>query len=453
MKKLLRALPALITFLAAGANAQKVPRYPIEQYTLKNGLRVVLSPDHSVPVISLSIAYHVGSRNEVRGKTGFAHLFEHMMFQGSAHVGKAEHNKYIAGNGGTLNGTTNGERTNYFETLPAEKLPLALWLEADRMRSLAVTPENLHNQQEVVKEEKRLRYDNVPYAAARSRVSELLYGNFANQHTTIGSMADLDAASLADVQNFFKTYYAPNNAALALVGDFDTKTAKAIIAQYFEGIPRQADPPKTDITEPKQTEAKRDKVTDALARVPALYLAWHSPSLGEPDNYALDLLSEILFSGETSRAYQEIVKKRQLALSLGGGQEGWRGANSFDVFAVQNPQANIEDLEKAIYEQIAQVQQTPPTKEELQKVKTRILAQRLRLESTQERAIRIAEDVVLSNDANRINTDLARYLAVTPEQIQAAAKKYLVPANSAEVEVVPGAGSGRTAQTTAGETK
>src|SRR5581483_3994780 len=220
-------LTLLLMALAVGAGAQQTPRYPIETFTLPNGLRVVLSQDRSAPVIGLALTYDVGSRNEVKGRTGFAHLFEHMMFQGSAHVGKGEHPKLIGSNGGLVNGFTRSEATTYIETFPSEKLPLVLWLEADRMRSLAVTAENLKNQQEVVKEEKRLRYDNQPYTNARQgHLQKLAYQNFANQHTTIGLMEDLDAASLSDVQAFFKTYYAPNNAVLVLVGDFEPQVAR-----------------------------------------------------------------------------------------------------------------------------------------------------------------------------------------------------------------------------------
>jgi zinc protease len=438
-------LAALLLAVGGGAGAQKTPHYPIEPFTLPNGLRVVLSEDHSAPVIGLALAYDVGSRNEVPGRSGFAHLFEHMMFQGSAHVGKGEHPRYIGSNGGIMNGFTRSEDTTYIETLPAEKLPLVLWLEADRMRSLAITPANLDNQREVVKEEKRLRYDNQPYVNARLRLPELAFTQFANQHSTIGSMADLDAASLADVQAFFKTYYAPNNTVLVLVGDFEPKTAKALITQYFADIPRQPTPPKPDLTEPKQTAAKRDVYTDPLARVPALLTAWHGPSLGDPDSYALDLLADIVFNGESSRAYQELVKNKQMALSINGGLNAQRGPSLFTLFTVTRPNISAADMEQALTAQIAAIQKTPPSPDELQRAKTRLRASQYRggltsgLESMLGRAIEIADDTVFLNDPNRVNTDLAHYMAVTPEQIQAVARKYFTPENRIVIEVKPGA--------------
>ena len=211
----------------------QVPHTPIKQFSLDNGLRIVLNEDHSVPVVSVAVYYDVGSRNEREGRTGFAHLFEHMMFQGSENVPKAAHFQYISNAGGTMNGTTSSERTNYFETLPANQLPLALWLESDRMRSLAVTQENLDNQREAVKEEKRLRYDNQPYVNGFLRLIEMIFKNPANSHSTIGSMEDLDAATVEDMQEFFRIYYAPNNAVLAIAGDIDQTETLAVNRKIF----------------------------------------------------------------------------------------------------------------------------------------------------------------------------------------------------------------------------
>src|SRR3990172_11879186 len=221
------------------AESFQLPSTPLQQFTLANGLRVILNRDQSVPVVSVAVYYDVGSRNEKEGRTGFAHLFEHMMFQGSENVPKAAHFQYIFNAGGTMNGTTSTERTNYFETLPANQLPLALWLESDRMCSLKVTQENLDNQRHAVQEEKRLRYDNQPYINAFLLINELIFKNPANAHSTIGSMEDLDAATIDDVREFFRIYYAPNNAVLTIAGDFDREEAKALVEKYFEGIPRQ----------------------------------------------------------------------------------------------------------------------------------------------------------------------------------------------------------------------
>src|SRR5438105_14710821 len=269
----------------------QVPHTPIEQIALGNGLRLVLNEDHSVPVVSVAVYYNVGSRNEREGRTGFAHLFEHMMFQGSENVPKAAHFQYIFNAGGTMNGTTSTERTNYFETLPANQLPLALWLESDRMRSLRVTQENLDNQRNAVQEEKRLNYDNRPYSNAFLRLNELIFKNHANAHSTIGSMEDLDAASVEDVREFFRIYYAPNNAVLVIVGDFDTQEARALVEKYFASIPRQPAPPPVDVNEPPEVAARFESYPDRFAQLPALMLGWKAPARREADFYPLVLAS------------------------------------------------------------------------------------------------------------------------------------------------------------------
>src|SRR5881227_3723951 len=252
---------------------------PLEliDYTLANGLRVVLNKDDAIPVVSIAVYYNVGSRNEREGRTGFAHLFEHMMFQGSENVPKAGHFQYISNAGGTMNGTTSSERTNYFETLPASQLPLALWLESDRMRSLNVTQENLDNQREAVKEEKRLRYDNQPYVNGFLRLFEMSFKNQANSHSTIGSMEDLDAATVGDVREFFRIYYAPNNAVLAIAGDFDQTETLSLVEKYFATIPRQPNPPAVDVSEPAEVAIREDLFRDKLAPVPAFALGWKIP--------------------------------------------------------------------------------------------------------------------------------------------------------------------------------
>jgi len=440
---------AVAAVCAGAAGASREPKYPIRQFTLGNGLRVVVSEDHSAPVVGLALAYNVGSRDEVKGRTGFAHLFEHMMFQGSEHVPRGAFDQAIEGNGGVSNGFTRDEVTTYIESFPSEKLPLVLWLEADRMRSLAVNAENLKNQQEVVKEEKRLRYDNQPYVVAQDEVLQgLAYSNFANQHTTIGSMQDLDAASLQDVQSFFHTYYVPNNAVLVLVGDVSFDEVRNLVTRLFGSIPRRPLPPRTDVSEPPQLAEKRAVVTDALARLPALAIAWHGPSLSNPDTYAMDLLAEIVFGSETSRAYQNLVKGKQMAVSISGELDSHRGPSLFDVFAVYRPNIPEDEMERAIYAQIDAIKTQPPSEEELERVKTRFRASRYRafsifgLETMLGRAIQIADYTVLQNDPNLINTEMARYMAVTPQQIQAVARKYFTATNRSVVVIRPGMGAG-----------
>src|SRR5919112_3618246 len=251
-----------LAVLSAQAQAPRNVRVDFKETTLKNGLRVITVEDHSAPVIALAITYNVGSRNERQGRTGFAHLFEHMMFKGSENVGTGEHFYLVFNNGGNMNGTTNEDRTNYFEALPANQLDLALYLEADRMKSLVISKENLDNQRNAVQEERRLGVDNQPYGKSEEVLQETLYDNFAYKHTTIGSMEDLNAASVEDVASFFKMYYAPNNATLVLVGDFKTADALAKITTSFESIPRQPDPSAVDMTEPQQKEERRATVED-----------------------------------------------------------------------------------------------------------------------------------------------------------------------------------------------
>src|SRR5918998_181250 len=264
MRRVSKILSLMIvcTLAVVSAQAQGVRnvRVDFKETTLKNGLRVITVEDHSAPVVAISITYNVGSRNERKGRTGFAHLFEHMMFKGSENIGTGEHFLLVFNNGGTMNGTTNEDRTNYFEILPANQLDLALFLEADRMKSLEITKENLDNQRNAVQEERRLGVDNQAYGKSQEKLDELAYDNFAYEHSVIGSMADLSAAAVEDVAAFFKTYYAPNNAVLTLVGAFKTDEALAKIRSSFESIPRQPDPPPVDMTEPEQKAERRATV-------------------------------------------------------------------------------------------------------------------------------------------------------------------------------------------------
>src|SRR6266852_3044870 len=304
----LTAPPRFLDRVSTVQKTFQVPVTPIEQFTLDNGLRVVLNEDHSVPVVSVAVYYDVGSRNEREGRTGFAHLFEHMMFQGSENVPKAAHFQYISNAGGTMNGTTSSERTNYFETLPANQLPLALWLESDRMRSLNVTQENLDNQREAVKEEKRLRYDNQPYVNGFLRLFEMSFKNPANAHSTIGSMEDLDGATVEDIRECFGIYYAPNNAVLSIAGDFDQKETRQLIDKYFATIPRQPPPPPVDVAEPTEVAQNQDTFIDKLAPVPEFALGWKILPRRTPEFFALSLASNLLFEGESARLYQKLVK-------------------------------------------------------------------------------------------------------------------------------------------------
>ncbi|HEX8456697.1 MAG TPA: pitrilysin family protein [Pyrinomonadaceae bacterium] len=415
-----------------------LPHIPIEEFALENGLRVVLSEDRSVPVVSICVYYDVGSRNEREGRTGFAHLFEHMMFQGSENVPKAAHFKYIFNSGGTMNGTTSSERTNYYETLPANQLPLALWLESDRMRSLKVTQENLDNQRNAVQEEKRLNYDNRPYSNAFLRLNELIYRNPANAHSTIGSMQDLDNSTIEDIREFFRIYYAPNNAVLVICGDFDPSEARALVEKYFSTIPRQPAPPPVDVSEPLEVAAHFEHYPDPFAQLPALMLGWKAPARRTQDAYALTLASELLLEGESSRLYQKLVKGDESVVAVQGGVGERRGPSSLYLFAIPKPGRSTEEIRRTINEEIARLATEGPTPEEMEKLRNTLLNDSVRgRQTTMYRAQRLAEYTLYDGDPHLINTEIERYLQVTPEDIKDVTARYLHTDNHALIEITP----------------
>jgi zinc protease len=430
---------ALLLSLAGVAMAQTTnPRVNLKETRLANGLRVITVEDHNAPVIAVNVSYNVGSRNERPGRTGFAHLFEHMMFQGSENVGKSEHFMLVYNNGGTMNGTTNEDRTNYFEALPANQLELALFLEADRMRSLAVTQENVDNQRNAVQEERRIGLDNAAYGKSGELQQEMMYDNFAYKHSTIGSMADLNAASVADVQEFFKMYYAPNNATLVLVGDFKTADALALIKKNFENIPRQPDPPAVDMTEPEQKAERRTSVDDQLARLPRISIAYKTVPGNTPDFYALQVLANVLGGGVSSRFTQKLVRGKEIATGVNAFSQEMRGVGGFYITATPRPNFKNEEVEAAIYDEIAQLQKEPIADWELQKAKAG--ARRAFINSLQSslgRANTIGQAAVYYNDPNLINTRIDKVTAVTKEDVQRVANKYLVQTNRTVVITVP----------------
>jgi predicted Zn-dependent peptidase len=420
-----------------------LPQIAVERYTLENGLRVVLSEDHSVPVVSVAVYYDVGSRNEREGRTGFAHLFEHMMFQGSENVPKAGHFQYVFNNGGTMNGTTSTERTNYFETLPSSQLPLALWLESDRMRSLRVTQENLDNQREAVKEEKRLSYDNRPYSSAFLRLNELVYTNPRNAHSTIGSMEDLDAATVEDVSEFFRIYYAPNNAVLTVTGDFDPAEARALIEKYFATIPSQPAPPPVDVSEPEPVASRGEVYRDPFAQLPAIMLGWKLPERRTPEFYALSLGTDLLLDGDSSRLYQRLVKDEESVVAIQGGLGERRGPSTLYVFAIPKPGHTTEAIRATIREEVERLGAEGPSAEEMEKLHNTLLNDAVRSrQSSLYRAQRLAEYALYDGDPTLLNTELERYLAVTPEEIRAAVGRYLLTDNHSIIEVVPAHAAG-----------
>jgi predicted Zn-dependent peptidase len=443
----MKPLIASCLLLAGGFLARSAEvTIPIEQYRLKNGLRVVLSPDNAVPVVTVYLMYNVGSRSEEKGRTGFAHLFEHMMFEGSANAPKGMHFATIESNGGVMNGSTHPDFTDYYEVLPSNKLATALWLESDRMRSLAIDEENLKNQKEAVKQERRLSFDNQPYATAIVDVwPTLIFRNWQSSHSLIGSFEDLNSSSVADVAKFFKTYYAPDNAALVIVGDINVPETKKLIETNFGDIPSQPVPKRPDMTEPPGFQPKTEVYKDPLAQVPGVVIGFPGPKRRSPDYYALNMIDAILTAGDSARIRQDLVKSKQSVVQYEANL-GWPFASTLDfrdpepyaIFLLYNPRFKAADIVSQVQEEIAQLQDKPVDAKELERVKTQLRASRLRdLQSSLSRAKTLAQYAVTDNNPELINTELDAMLAVTPAQVQAAAKKYLTPQNRAILEIQP----------------
>lgn len=425
---------------AKSTAAAKTIKLSFKDVKLKNGLRVLLAEDHSAPVISVAVTYDVGSRDERKGRTGFAHLFEHMMFKGSENVGTGEHMMLVFNNGGQLNGTTSEDRTNYFDELPANQLDLALFLEADRMRSLpvAITQENLDNQRNAVQEERRLGVDNQPYGKTFEKFQETMYDNFAYKHSVIGSMEDLNAASVNDVKEFFRVYYAPNNAALALVGDFKTDRALAKVKKYFEAIPRQPAATPVDVSEPEQTAERRFSVEDPLARLPRLDIGYKGIVANTPDYYAMQVCNQALASGQSSRLYQRLVKEKELVTSVFGFVRQMRGPGNYQIGATLQPGKKFEDVEAVINEEIAQIRKEPIADWELEKAKNSARRSAIQaLQSTLGIAIRLSQDAIFYNDPNLINTQFQKITAITKGDVQRVAGKYLNVSNRTVAQTIP----------------
>lgn len=414
----------------------------IIEFKLANGLRVVLNPDEAVPVVAVAVYYDVGSRNEREGRTGFAHLFEHMMFQGSENVKKAEHFQYIMKAGGTLNGTTSSERTNYFETLPASELPLGLWLESDRMRSLAVTQENLDNQRDAVKEEKRLRYDNQAYGQIFDLIGQMIYTNFANAHSTIGSMEDLDDATVDDVREFFRVYYAPNNAVLVVSGSFDVDDAKGLIENFFGDIPSQPFPQAIDVAEPDSVSANYQEWEDKLAPFPAFLFGWKIPPRRSDEFNSLFLAGKLLYDGDSSRLYQKLVKGEESVVQLFGFTDERRGPSGMFIGAIPKPDHDVTKIREAIMHEILSLSTDGPTADEMQKLHNQLINDSVRMfQSSQARAQSIAEFALYDGDPTLINSELETLMAISPEQIKHAVNKFLNTENRSLLDIIP-AGQG-----------
>jgi predicted Zn-dependent peptidase len=423
---------------ALGFAAAPVPRIQFTDTKLANGLRLIISEDHAAPMFSIVVNYDVGSRNERKGRTGFAHLFEHMMFKGSANVGPGEHPYLLFMNGGNMNGTTNKDRTMYYESLPANQLDLALFLEADRMRSLAITKANLDNQRNAVQEERRLGVDNQPYGKTFEALDELAYENFAYEHSVIGSMADLEAASVEDVASFFKTYYAPNNAVIAIVGDVDGKVVLEKAKKYFESIPSQPKPALVDMTEPAQTAERRATLEDPLARLTRIDMAYKVPPSSSADDDALTVMTTILSGGRSSRFYEAIVRQKQLATNVSAGTGESRGPALLNVVAIVAPGKSAADLEAAIDEEIEKLKTGPIAEWEIQKARTGARSGFVNsVGSSLQRAVLLSQNAMFYDKPDLINTRAESITKVTAADVQRVAAKYMVKTGRTVVVTVP----------------
>ena len=433
---------ALVGVATIGA-AVAPPSVKFTDTKLKNGLRVIVNEDHTAPVFSIAVVYNVGSRDERKGRTGFAHLFEHMMFKGSENVGPGEHFYTVFSNGGTMNGTTNKERTLYYETMPANQLEAALFLEADRMRSLAIVKDNLDNQRNAVQEERRQGLDNQPYGRTNEAIDDLAFDNPAYKHSVIGSMDDLTAASVDDVASFFKIYYAPNNAIIAVAGDVTTAKVHELARKYFEPIPSQPAPPPVDIAQPSQGGERRLTLDDALARLPRLDISYRIPSNLSPDDDAVDVLALVLSGGRSSRFYERIVRQKQLAVNVNAGAPESRGPRLFRIVATPTPGKSVEDLEAAIHAEIEALKTGSLADWEIEKARNAARRQFVAsLGTSLSRAIDLAEYTLVYNNPGEINTRWQRIDKVGAADVQRVAKQYLVPESSSVIVTRP-ASAGR----------
>jgi len=404
----------------------------IHTYHLPNGLRVVLNEDHSAPLVAVNLWYHVGSKNERVGRTGFAHLFEHMLFSGSEHVGNNEHFRHVQSVGGVLNGTTFFDRTNYFETLPSNYLALGLWLESDRMGFFlpALTQEKLDIQRDVVKEERRQRYDNVPYGTAFERLLNLAFDPDYSYHwPTIGSMTDLGAASLDDIREFFSTWYRPDNATLTLVGDFAPDEAKRLIPQYFGDIPAGGKFPPFTLKSKPQGAERREEFASPV-QLPRIYRMYHLPKMGDPDWIHADLLSTVLTSDKASRLDRALVHDQQIAQDVAAYVLPTESTGMMLIHATAREGVDVAQLERALDEELARLTSGGITEDELTRARNRAEVEYAhQIENYDTRADLIGMMSTYFNDPKRVHNWLDPYNRATTDDLVRVARKYLVPEN------------------------
>lgn len=428
-KHYLRALVALMLLPAFAVTAQ-MRQIEFEEYTLKNGLHVILHEDHSTPIVAVTVMYHVGSKNENPERTGMAHFFEHLLFEGSENIGRGEFSRYIENAGGVLNANTSNDRTFYYELLPSNQLELGLWLESERMLHAKVENVGIETQREVVKEEKRQRIDNQPYGRLLEETMKRAYTEHPYRWTTIGSMEHLDAAQEQEFIDFYKTFYVPENAILSIAGDIDIKETKKLIEKYFSGIPKGTrEIPRPTVVEPASTAEVRD-VVYGKDQLPMVLQAYRIPAQGTDEYYAVDMLNQILSSGASSRLNRAVVEEKQLALFCGAFSFGLEDPGLTMAFSLANMGVAPEDVEAAMNEEIERMKTELISEEELQKLRNQI---ENNFVSSNSSVAGIAESLanyrMYFGDTNLINTEVERYMKVTREDIREAAKKYYTPEN------------------------
>jgi len=439
MPKLGMKLSFVIVFLCLlfSLGASHGFKLDIKETKLENGLIILTLEDHSAPVVSYQVWFRVGSRNERPGITGISHLFEHMMFKGSKNIGPEEHAKLVQANGGTLNAWTSNDNTTYFENLPADKLELAIRLEAEREGNLNITPENLASEREVVKEERRLRTDNSPEGA----LNEQLYATAFEAHPyhwpVVGWMSDLDAITLEDCQSYFKTHYAPNNATVVIVGDFKTDEAVNLVKKYYGGMPAQPPGPPVKTVEPEQL-GERIVYVHKIAQVPSFFVGYHTPDINHPDIVPLKVLSQILFSGQSSRMFRKLIYDKQMALSISGGVDEQIDPGLFYIEASVKPGFTVEQVEKEIYDELEKIQTEPVSDQELQKAKNKLEANfYYGLQSVSSKASRIGYSQTIAGDYHKFFNQGEKIQAVSKEDLMRVAKQYLGDRNRTVAILVP----------------
>ena len=409
---------------------EQISNVEFTEFDLDNGLHVILHEDHSTPVVAVTVMYHVGSKNENPDRTGMAHFFEHLLFEGSENIKRGEFDRYIENAGGTLNANTSNDRTFYYEILPSNQLELGLWLESERMLHAKIEQEGIDTQNEVVKEEKRLRMDNQPYGRLLSETMGHAYNVHPYKWPVIGSMEHLDAATHGDFMDFYKLFYVPENAVLSIAGDLDVKETKKLINKYFSGIPRggKAIPRPTEM-EPVKTEEVRDTIW-GKDQLPAIIMAYHIPAQGTEEYYAVDMLNQVLSGGESSRLTKSVVDEKQLAVFAGAFSFGTEDPGITLGFSIANMGVEPGEVEAAMTEEITKLKTDMISEREFQKLRNQIESQFVQSNSSMAGiAESLANYHMYFDDANLINTEIDKYLAVTREDIMAAAKKYYTNEN------------------------